>query len=173
MSRVFLNNPMPDLISGENVLLVAIGQIALVVGLLGFYLLYAGRCNRIGKIGLILLLGGGILLALGHITFTPFSPDESLFVTVILGVFLMMIGLILFGVVNLRLHVLEHWQALSACNRLIGFCWICLCQQSGPGNFLDIEDSIWRRAPLARGGDAARYEQVSRGHYTGNSIRLG
>lgn len=138
MSRVFLNNAMPDAISGENVFLVAVGQIALVAGLLGFYLLYTGRCNRIGRIGLILLLSGGILLALGHVTFTPFSPDELMFLLVILGVFLMMTGLILFGTINLRLHVLEHWQALPLATGILGLVGFVFGSNQDPAIFLTL-----------------------------------
>lgn len=138
MSRVFLNNTMPDLISGENVLLVGIGQVALVTGLLGCYFLYAGRCSRIGKIGLILLLSGGILLALGHVTFTPFSPDELMFLLVILGVFLMMAGLILFGAINLRLHVLEHWQTLPLATGILGFVGFVFASNQDPVIFLSL-----------------------------------
>lgn len=78
MSRVFLNKPIPDLITGQSIGLIAIGQIALVIGLLGCHRLYARRCNRTGKIGLILLLSGGVLLAFGHITFTPIVKDSPL-----------------------------------------------------------------------------------------------
>lgn len=138
MSRVFLNNPMPDLIAGENVFLVALGQVALVAGLLGCYLLYAERCNRIGKLGLVLMLGGGILLALGHVTFTPFSPDELMFILVILGVFLMMAGLILFGAVNLRLHLLEHWQALPLATGILGLVGFVFGSNQDPAIFLTL-----------------------------------
>ena len=78
--------------------------------------------NRPGKIGLFLLLGGGILLALGHITFSPLAGEDSLlFLLVILGVLLMVVGLVLFGVVNLRSRALEYWQPLPLGIGLLGF----------------------------------------------------
>ncbi|MCA1607758.1 MAG: hypothetical protein LC775_20355 [Acidobacteria bacterium] len=120
MSRVFLNSPIPDLITGKSMVLIAIGQIALVIGLLGCYLLYAKRSNRIGKIGLILLLGGGILLAFGHATFTPLVKDDSLFAFIFLGVLFMVIGLTLFGAMNLRIHALQFWQPLPLVTGLLG-----------------------------------------------------
>ena len=43
MSRIYLNVPLRDVIPGENVLLVALGQILFVVGCLGCYLVYAKR----------------------------------------------------------------------------------------------------------------------------------
>jgi hypothetical protein len=122
MSRVFLNTPIPDLITGRDIFLMAAGQVLLVIGFWGCYLVYAKRSNRPGKIGLSLLLGGGILLALGHITFTPFAGEDSLlFLLVILGVLLMVVGLVLFGVVNLRSRALEFWQALPLVIGLLGF----------------------------------------------------
>ncbi|MGI8908802.1 MAG: hypothetical protein ACR2IE_20205 [Candidatus Sumerlaeaceae bacterium] len=125
MSRVFLNSPIPDLISGKSMALIAIGQIAFVIGFLGCYLLYAKRSNRIGKIGLILLLGGGILLAFGHATFTPLVKANSLFANslfafIILGVLFMVIGLMLFGAMNLRIHALQFWQPLPLVTGLLG-----------------------------------------------------
>lgn len=120
MSRVFLNRLIPDLITGRDSVLIAAGQVLLVIGLLGCYLVYAKRCNRAGKIGLFLLLSGGILLALGHATFNLFVKDDSLFALVILGVFLMVVGLTLFGAVNLRSHALRYWQPLPLVTGLLG-----------------------------------------------------
>ena len=121
MSRVFLNSPIPDFITGEHIALIAIGQLALIVGLLGCYLLYARRCKLIGKLGLTLLLSGGILLALGHATFTPFVEEDSpLLLLVILGVLLMVVGLTLFGAINLRMQVLQDWQSLPLITGLLG-----------------------------------------------------
>lgn len=120
ISRVFLNRPFPDLITGQSVFLIAAGQLGLVLGLICFYALYAEKSNRPGKIGLLLLAGGGVLVALGHIVFTPFAPTELLFVLVLLGVLGMVAGLILFGVVNLRHPVLAYWQALPLVSGLLG-----------------------------------------------------
>jgi len=122
MSQVYLNRPFPDLITGKSVLLIAIGQITLVLGLLGCYLLYARRSNLLGKIGLIVLVTGGVLLAAGHISFTPFVPEDSaFFLLVIAGVLLMALGMTLFGAVNLRVKALQYWQALPLVTGLLGF----------------------------------------------------
>lgn len=124
MSRVFLNMPIPDLITGRDIVLIAVGQVLLVIGLLGCYLVYAKRSNRPGKIGLFLLSSGGILLAFGHLTFTPFVGDDSLFfVLVLLGVLLMVVGLLLFGTINLRSRALEFWQPLPLVTGLLGIAF--------------------------------------------------
>ena len=119
MGRVFLNRPMPDLITGRDGVLITAGQVLLVIGL-GGYLGYAKRCNRAGKIGLFLLVSGAIFLALGHATFTPIVKDDSLFALVILGIFLMVVGLTTFGAVNLRSHVIRYWQPLPLTTGLLG-----------------------------------------------------
>lgn len=121
LSRVFLNTPVPDLITGSSFGLLAIGQIALAGGCIGCYLLYADRTGRAGKVGLTLLAGGSVLLALGHITFTPFVHDDPLFILVFLGALAMIIGLTLFGVVNLRQPILAHWQVLPLASGVLGF----------------------------------------------------
>lgn len=120
MSRVFLHRPIPDLITGRDGLLLTVGLVLLVIGCLGCYLAYAQRCNRPGKLGLLLLLGGAILLALGHASFTPFAKFEWLFVLVLLGVLLMVAGLTLFGAINLRSHALRYWQPLPLVTGLLG-----------------------------------------------------
>jgi hypothetical protein len=122
MGQVYLNQPVPDFITGQSIALLAIGQIMLVLGLLGCYLLYATRTHLLGKIGLIVLVTGGVLLAIGHISFTSFVPDDSpFFLLVILGVLLMALGMALFGAVNLRVKALQFWQPLPLGTGLLGF----------------------------------------------------
>jgi hypothetical protein len=122
MGQVYLNQSLPDLITGESLLVLAIGQSALALGVAGCYLLYAKRTNLVGKVGLILLLVGGVLLAIGHISFTSFVPEDSpTFLLVIFGVLLMVVGLTLFGVVNLRSKALQSWQLLPLVTGILGF----------------------------------------------------
>jgi uncharacterized membrane protein HdeD (DUF308 family) len=122
MSQVYLNRPFPDLITGQSIAVIALGQIALVLGFWGCYLLYAKRTNLAGKIGLVVLVSGAVLLAIGHISFTPLVPeDSSFFLLVILGVLLMVLGLMVFGTVNLRTKALQYWQPLPLVTGLLGF----------------------------------------------------
>jgi hypothetical protein len=69
------------------------------------------------------LLGGGILLAIGHVSFMsailPYA--EPLFLLVIIGLLLLLIGLIWFGILNLRQTVVSHWQWLPLATGLMGF----------------------------------------------------
>jgi hypothetical protein len=120
MSRLFLSKWMPDMISGQDMLLIIIGQVALIAGFAAYYLLYAKRAGRIGKIGLLLFCSGGVLLAVGHVAFMPVIPS-GLFIFVILGVAAAIIGLILFGVANLRQPVLTRWHWLPLATGLMGF----------------------------------------------------
>jgi len=131
MSRLFLARWMPDVISGEDMGLIAIGQIAFILGYVGYFQLYNQRVDRSGKITLRLFCGGGILLAMGHVgfmsaaaTLVPLSWRpyiENLFFVVIIGLLLLIVGLIGFGVLNVRQRVLAHWQWLPLVTGLMGF----------------------------------------------------
>jgi hypothetical protein len=131
MSRLFLSRWMPDVISGQNPWLILIGQVALIIGYVAYYQLYTQRVGRFGKYALRLFSGGGIFLAIGHVTFMsslavyipPFLLPyaENLFFMVLVGLALLTIGLIWFGVLNLRQPVLAHWQWLPLATGLMGF----------------------------------------------------
>lgn len=109
-----------DVISGQDTLLILIGQVAFIVGYVGFWRLYAGRVGQLGKNALRLFCGGGIVLAIGHVTFTSILPFD-IFILVIIGLLLMVVGLILFGIVNWRQPVLVRWQWLPLVTGLLGF----------------------------------------------------
>lgn len=131
MSRHFLSRPMPDVISGQNPLLILIGQVALIIGYAGYFQFYARRAGRAGKNALRLFCGGGILLAVAHVGFISslarYIPStimpyvESLFLLVLVGLLLLVIGLIWFGMRNLRHPVLGYWQWLPLATGLMGF----------------------------------------------------
>lgn len=131
MSRLFLSRPMPDVISGQNMFLIIVGQAALIIGYVAFFRQYAPRMGRFGKNALRLLCGGGILLAVGHVTFmsslAEYVPPsilpyaENLFLLVLIGLLLLIIGLIWFGILSLRQPVLAHWQWLPLATGLMGF----------------------------------------------------
>jgi hypothetical protein len=120
MSRLFISRWMPDVISGQDMLVIFIGQVALIVGYIAYFQFYTGRVGKLGKNGLRLFCGGGILLAVGHIAFMPIVAFD-LFILVILGLVAMLLGLILFGIENLRQPVLRHWQWLPLVTGLMGF----------------------------------------------------
>jgi hypothetical protein len=123
MSRLFLARLMPDVISGQNAWLILLGQVALIIGYAAYYQCYTPRVGRPGKYALRLLCGGGLLLAIEHGSFMsallPYT--EGLFLLVIIGLLTLLIGLIWFGVLNLRRPVLRHWQWLPLATGLIGF----------------------------------------------------
>jgi len=126
MSRLFLSKWIPDVISGEDILLILIGQGALIIGYIAFLKLYSQRAGRFGKNSLRLLCSGGILLALGHISFmtVPGIPEEVLepfFMLVLIGNAALLIGLILFGIANLRQPILRCWRWLPLATGSIGF----------------------------------------------------
>lgn len=124
MSRLFLARSMPDVISGEDRLLILIGQVALIIGYVAYFWLYAGHVGRLGKNALRLFCGGGILLAVGHGSFMPEGDSiigPGLFLLVIIGLAVMLIGLILFGIVNLRQPILGRWPWLPLATGLMGF----------------------------------------------------
>jgi hypothetical protein len=120
MSRLFFSRWMADVISGQDTLLVIIGQVAYIIGYVAFWRLYADRVGRFGKSALRLFCGGGMVLAVGHVAFMPLLPFDA-FLLVIVGLMFMVIGLILFGIVNLRQPVLVHWQWLPLVTGLMGF----------------------------------------------------
>lgn len=131
MSRLFLSRPMPDVISGQNLWLILIGQVALIIGYVAYYQLYSHRVGRLGKYALRLFCGGGILLAIGHVSFmsslAEYVPPsilpyaENLFLLVLIGMLLLIIGLIWFGIMNLRQPVLAYWQWLPLATGVMGF----------------------------------------------------
>jgi hypothetical protein len=130
MSRLFLGRAMPDVISGENLLLILVGQVALITGFAIYYRTYAERASRAGKNALRLFCGGGILLAIGHISFMTSLAEvlppvvaatlEAIFVFVLLGVALTCLGLVWFGVLNLRQPVIGRWRWLPVATGLMG-----------------------------------------------------
>lgn len=123
MSFLFFSKWMPDVISGQNTLLILIGQVAFIIGYVGFWQLYAERVGRWGKHALRLVCGGGIILAVGHAAFISSLPPEAeiMFVLVLMGMLLLISGLIWFGILNLRQPVLAHWQWLPLATATMGF----------------------------------------------------
>lgn len=122
MSRFFLSHAMPDVIDGQDTLLILVGQVALIIGYIGFWMLYAPRTGRWCKIALRLFCAGGIVLAFGHMSFmAALGNPEYLFILVFLGMLLLTIGLLWFGILNLRQPILSHWQWLPLATALMGF----------------------------------------------------
>ena len=119
MSRLFFGREIPDVISGETVLLIVIGQVLLIAGFGAQYWVYSKRAGRFGKIALGLYCAGGVLLTLGHIGFMLKSL-EWLFVFVIVGLSVMVIGQILFGLANLRKPILGRMQWLPLATGSMG-----------------------------------------------------
>ena len=101
MSRLFLSRSMPDVISGQDILLIIIGQAALVIGYVAYFWLYSQRVGRFGKNALRLFCGGGILLAIGHVSFMSslanYMPPsilpyaEYFFLAVLIGLAVMLL----------------------------------------------------------------------------------
>jgi hypothetical protein len=131
MSRLFLSRPMPDMISGQNPFLILTGQIALIIGYVAYAQFYTQRVGRFGKYALRLFCGGGIVLAIGHVSFMSSLADylppslspyaENMFLLVLIGLSLLLIGLIWFGILNLRQPVLTRWQWLPLATGSMGF----------------------------------------------------
>ena len=131
MSRLFLGRPTPDVISGQNLGLILLGQVALIIGYVAYYQFYSRRMGRPGKYALRLFSGGGIVLAVGHVSFMSALADylpssivsyaENLFVLVIVGLLFLLIGLIWFGILNLRQPTLNRWQWLPLATGFMGF----------------------------------------------------
>lgn len=118
MSRLFFGRPMPDVISGQDEFMVILGQVALIVGFSAFFWFYSRLVGRFGKITLGMFCGGGIMLAIGHASFI--TVYESTFIFVLFGVAVSLIGLILFGIGNLRHPVFGRWQWLPLATGLFG-----------------------------------------------------
>lgn len=122
MSRLFLGRGMPDVISGQDMLLILIGQVALIVGYAAFYQRYGQCVGRFGRNALRLFSGGGILLAVGHAVFIDgFRLPDALFFLILIGAAAVIAGLIAFGIANLRQPVLGRWQWLPLATGIMGF----------------------------------------------------
>ena len=125
-SRLFLGQLIPDVISGQNPALILMGQVALIIGYVTYYQFYAQRTGRMGKNALRLFSGGGFVLAIGHFSFMSVLVDflpfvEVLFILVFIGLLFSLIGLIWFGILNLRQPVLGRWLWLPLATGLMGF----------------------------------------------------
>ena len=123
MSRLFLSRWMPDVIDGQNTLLILLGQLAFIFGYVAFWQLYAPRAGRWARIAMRLFCSGGILVAVGHTSFISALPNfaENLFALVLLGMLLLVSGLIWLGILNLRQPVMGHWRWLPLLTGLMGF----------------------------------------------------
>lgn len=136
MSRLFLGRRIPDLISGEDIPLILVGQLCLFIGFAGMYRAYVTRLKRPGRIALRLLCGGGMLLALGHVTFMIFPAGmfsaswvaglEYAYLLVAVGLLLVFIGLIGLGSLNLRRPLLGPWPWLPLATGIAGFVGFAL-----------------------------------------------
>src|SRR5918997_1728501 len=103
MSHLFLSRPMLDVISGQHLGRILLGQVALIIGYIAYYKFYAPRTGRFGRYALRLFTGGGMLLALGHLVFMsglePYIPAailpyaEGIFILVAIGLLFLLIGL--------------------------------------------------------------------------------
>jgi len=130
MSRLFLGRFIPDVISGQNPALILLGQAALILGYVAFYQFYSPRADRPGRIALRLFSGGGIVLALGHAGFISTLGDslpsairpyvENLFLLVFISLLFLLIGLIWFGILNLRKRIMNRWLGLPLATGLMG-----------------------------------------------------
>ena len=123
MSRLFFSYRMADVISGQYGALIVLGQVAYLLGYVAFWYVYAVRVGRWGKNGLRLFCLGGVLVAVGHLSFIAALPPfaEYLFALVLLGMLLLIGGLIWFGILNLRQPVMSHWQWLPLATAVMGF----------------------------------------------------
>ncbi len=122
MSHHFLARPMADVISGQDILLILVGQVSLIIGYIAYFRRYAHRVGKFGKYALRLFCGGGILLAIGHASFMDINTPivEFLFIFVLIGLTIMLIGLIWFGITTLRQPVLGRWQWLPLATGIMG-----------------------------------------------------
>ena len=131
MNRLFLGRRMPDVISGQNPALILVGQVALIMGYIAFYQFYAPHVGRWGRIALRLFRGGGIVLAVGHSGFMTSLGErippsilvyvEVLFLLVVVGLLVLLIGLIWFGILALRQPIVSYWRWLPLFTGLMGF----------------------------------------------------
>lgn len=119
MSRLFLGRYMADAISGEDRLLIVFGQVLLISGYIGFLKTYKPT-EKFARITFGLFVWGGMIVAVGHTSFMDGMPD-ALFAVVLLGMPLMVPGLILFGISNLRKPVIARWKWLPLFTGLMGF----------------------------------------------------
>ena len=122
MSRLFFGRYMADVISGDDRLLIVFGQVLLIAGYMGFRKTYLPT-EKFARIPFNLFVLGGMIVAVGHTSFMNGMPEvfENLFILILLGMALMVPGLILFGISNLRKPVIARWKWLPLFTGLMGF----------------------------------------------------
>ncbi len=98
-----------------------------------------------GRLGLALLaIGGGLLLAVGHGALTVVLPGEPPWAFVVLRVLGMLVGLLLFGSVNLRARIVGQWQALSLGSGMVGCAGFLFVDGTiQPATLLGAADGVW------------------------------
>lgn len=86
-----------------------------LIGMIGLYQRYSPETNSFGKFSLILgIIGGGIglLITLSWVLQLEFTQSDADFAVFVGGLSLYFLGLIFFGVVSIRDHLLPRWNAL-------------------------------------------------------------
>ncbi len=126
MSRLFLGRWMPDVISGQNPVLILLGQALLIIGYVAYYRFYSQRVGDGARTRSACSVAAASCSAFGHAGFMSVLLSllpwaESLFLLVLIGMLGLLSGLIWFGVLNLRRPVLSRWAWLPLATGLMGF----------------------------------------------------
>jgi hypothetical protein len=139
----FLSRPIDLYFEYAVAILLPSSMFLWVVGMIGFYLRYSQETNGFGKFSLVLeMLGAGIssLITLAWSFQLELTASEADFGVFVGGLTLYFLGLILFGVVSIKDHLLPRWNALP----VIAGSWLLLIwvlNLSGLGN-LELGDPL-------------------------------
>ena len=118
MSRLWLGQFMPDVIDGNDVAVIVIGQVALVIGYVIYFRHFAPRSGKAAQVGIALFCVGGIMVAVAHSI--PERIVPFIFALLAVGLIIMLFGLFWFGIVALRQPVLTRWRWLPLFTGVMG-----------------------------------------------------
>ena len=101
-------------------------------GLLALRARYRPRVGQLGGTGLMLTLVGIGALALGHIPAFLLELDGPWFMPIVFGTFMLVLGVLLFGLATLRGGVLPRWRLMPLVTGLVGLAWMLFASDSRP-----------------------------------------
>lgn len=109
--------------------------VAFTAWLLGLLVLrgqYRHRSDRLGRLGLALSPAAIVLLVVGHVGAFLLELAGPWFLPIMVGTFLLIVGMLAFGTAALRGDVLPRWRAVPAIAGVVGLLWMVFAFDARP-----------------------------------------
>jgi hypothetical protein len=132
---IFIGSRFRHLVDPTDRMLGALMVVAFVAWFLGLLALrdrYRHRSNLLGRVGLVLGPVAIVLVTVGHVAAFVFGFPGPWFVPIVLGTFLLVIGVLSFGIAALRGDVLPRWRVVPLVAGAVGLLWIVFAFDARP-----------------------------------------